>query len=57
MNYIFIDTAEGTRVLLRAGDKYRYAEDLTNAGAETLMPTVDRLLSESGVKLDRKSVV
>ncbi len=51
MNYIFIDTAEGTRVLLRAGDKYRYAEDLINAGAETLMPTVDRLLSESGVKL------
>ncbi len=43
MNYIFIDTAEGTRVLLRAGDKYRYAEDLTNAGAETLMPTIDRL--------------
>lgn len=48
MNYIFIDTAEGTRVLLRAGDEYHYAEDLTNAGAETLMPTIDRLLSEIG---------
>ena len=41
MNYLMIDTAEGTRVLLCANDKYYYDENLKNAGSETLMPMID----------------
>ena len=48
MNYLFIDTAEGTRVLLGVDGKTYYAENYNNAGAETLMPTVQKLLSEAG---------
>lgn len=57
MNYIFVDTAEGTRVLLRVGEKYYYSENLTSAGAETLMPTIDGLLTESGAQLSDIDVI
>lgn len=57
MNYIFVDTAEGTRVLLRVGDKYLYAEDLKSAGAETLMPMIDGLLTEGGLSLGELDII
>lgn len=51
MNYLFIDTAEGTKVLLCVGDKHFYDENLKNAGSETLMPIIDGLLNKAGVKI------
>ena len=50
-NYLFIDTAEGTRALLCYGDKYYYDENLKKAGSETLLPMIDGLLKKAGVKL------
>ncbi|MCH5160983.1 MAG: tRNA (adenosine(37)-N6)-threonylcarbamoyltransferase complex dimerization subunit type 1 TsaB [Clostridiales bacterium] len=52
MNYLFVDTAEGTRVLLGVGDKTYYAENYSNAGAETLMPTVHSILSQAGMSVN-----
>lgn len=51
MNIVFIDTAEGTRVLVAVGDKYYYDENLKNAGAETLMPMIDALLKKAGISV------
>lgn len=51
MNTVFIDTAEGTRVLVVSGDKYYYDENLKNAGAETLMPMIDSLLAKAGISV------
>lgn len=51
MNYLFIDTAEGTKVLLCVGDKHYYGENLKNAGSETLMPLIDGLLVKAGIKI------
>lgn len=50
-SYLLIDTAEGTRALLSSGGKYYYGENLKNSGSETLMPMIDRLLTDSGAKL------
>lgn len=53
MNYLFIDTAEGTRVLLKLGaeERYFYDENMARSGSETLMPMIDGLLTEAGVRL------
>lgn len=51
MNVLMIDSAEGTRVLLTVGGNTYYEENLKNAGAETLMPTVDHILNRAGIKL------
>lgn len=51
MNILMIDTAEGTRVLLSAFDKTFYRENLSNAGAETLMPLIDDVVAAAGLKL------
>ncbi|MDE7463800.1 MAG: tRNA (adenosine(37)-N6)-threonylcarbamoyltransferase complex dimerization subunit type 1 TsaB [Clostridiales bacterium] len=51
MNYLFIDTAEGTRALLFAGGKYFYDENMKTAGSEILLPMIDGLLSRAGVSL------
>lgn len=51
MNYLMINTAEGTRVLLKAGEKYYYDENLKNAGSETLLPLIDGVLSRAGIKI------
>ncbi len=48
LNYLMIDTAEGTRVLAGVNGKTKYGENLKNAGAETLMPMIDCLLKELG---------
>lgn len=50
-SYLMIDTAEGTRVLLCHNGRYYYDENLKNAGSETLMPTIDKLLKQSGAQL------
>ncbi|MCH5165837.1 MAG: tRNA (adenosine(37)-N6)-threonylcarbamoyltransferase complex dimerization subunit type 1 TsaB [Clostridiales bacterium] len=46
-----IDTAEGTRALLFYDDKYYYAENLINAGSETLMPIIDGLLAKANASI------
>lgn len=51
MNILMIDTAEGTRVLLSASDKTFYRENLSNAGAETLMPLIDEVIAAAGLAL------
>ena len=53
MNYLFIDTAEGTRTLLKLGaeERYFYDENMARSGSETLMPMIDGLLTEAGVRL------
>lgn len=51
MNYLFVDTAEGTRVLLSVGGKYYYDENLKQAGAEALMPMIDRLLKRADAEI------
>ena len=51
MNVLMIDTAEGTRVLLSAADKLYYKENLSNAGAETLMPLIDGVIADAGITL------
>ncbi|MCH5351514.1 MAG: tRNA (adenosine(37)-N6)-threonylcarbamoyltransferase complex dimerization subunit type 1 TsaB [Clostridiales bacterium] len=51
MNVLMIDTAEGTRVLLCAGDKSYYKENLSNAGAETLMPLIDGVICDAGLEV------
>lgn len=51
MNYMMIDTAEGTRALLFANGAYYYDENLKNAGSETLLPMLDGLLNKAGIKL------
>ena len=49
MNILMIDTAEGTRVLLCTGEKSYYKENLSNAGAETLMPLIDGVIQSAGI--------
>ncbi|MCH5163230.1 MAG: tRNA (adenosine(37)-N6)-threonylcarbamoyltransferase complex dimerization subunit type 1 TsaB [Clostridiales bacterium] len=51
MNYLFIDTAEGTRALLCACGKYYYDENMKSAGSEILLPMIDGLLSRAGIKI------
>lgn len=51
MNCLLIDSAEGVRLLLNIDGKPYYAENLTNAGAETLMPTIDKLCSDAEIKI------
>ncbi|MDE6401875.1 MAG: tRNA (adenosine(37)-N6)-threonylcarbamoyltransferase complex dimerization subunit type 1 TsaB [Clostridiales bacterium] len=51
MNYLMIDTAEGTRALLCANGEYYYDENLKNAGSETLMPMIDGLLKKAHFSL------
>ncbi len=51
MNILMIDTAEGTRALLCVSDRTYYRENLTNAGAETLMPMIDGIISDAGLTL------
>ncbi len=51
MNYLMIDTAEGTRALLCACGKKFYAENTVNAGSEILLPMIDGLLKQAGVRL------
>ena len=51
MNILMIDTAEGTRCLLTVGEKTYYDENCVNAGAETLMPMIDALLSRAGISV------
>ncbi len=51
MNYLFVNTAEGTRVLLGAGENSFYDENLKNAGSETLLPMIDSILSRAGIKI------
>lgn len=51
MNYLMINTAEGTRALLFANGKYLYDENLKNAGSETLLPMIDGLLCRADIKI------
>ncbi|MCH5158421.1 MAG: tRNA (adenosine(37)-N6)-threonylcarbamoyltransferase complex dimerization subunit type 1 TsaB [Clostridiales bacterium] len=51
MNVLMIDTAEGCKVLLLTADKSYYKENLSNAGAETLMPLIDGVINECGIQL------
>ncbi len=51
MNYLMIDTAEGTRALLFANGVYLYDENSVNAGSEILWPMLDGLLRRGGIKL------
>lgn len=48
MNYLFIDTAEGTRALLCINGKYFYDENMKRAGSEILLPMIDGLFSLAG---------
>ncbi len=51
MSYLFIDTAEGTRALLFARDKYYYDENMKSAGSEILLPLIDGMISRADIKL------
>lgn len=51
MNYLMINTAEGTRVLLFADGNYHYDENMKNAGSETLLPMIDGLLARAKIKI------
>ncbi len=51
MNYLFVNTAEGTRVLLYAHGRYYYDENMKSAGSEILLPTVDGLFRRADVRL------
>lgn len=51
MNYVMIDTAEGTRVLVNVDGVCLYDENLKNAGSEALLPMIDSLLKKAGVSL------
>ena len=51
MNYLFIDTAEGTRALLRYNGEYYYDENMKRAGSEILLPMIDGLLNRAGIKV------
>ncbi len=51
MNYLMIDTAEGTRALLKIDDNYYYDEDMKNSGSEALLPMIDGLLSRAQAKI------
>lgn len=48
-NCLFINTAEGTRVLLLSRGEFYYDENMKNSGSETLMPMIDRLLKLAGI--------
>ncbi|MBD5132211.1 MAG: tRNA (adenosine(37)-N6)-threonylcarbamoyltransferase complex dimerization subunit type 1 TsaB [Clostridiales bacterium] len=50
-NCLFINTAEGTRVLLRANDEYYFDVNLRNSGSETLMPMIDELLKKANISI------
>ena len=51
MNYLFINTAEGTRALLCVNGKRFYDENLKNSGSETLMPMIDGLINRASVSV------
>ncbi len=51
-NYLFVNTAEGTRVLLYVNGTAYYDENMSNAGSEILLPMIDGLLAKSSAKLD-----
>ena len=51
MNYLFIDTADGTRALVFANGKYYYDENTKKAGAEALMPMIDSLLKRANISV------
>lgn len=51
MNYMLINTADGTDVIVHAGGNTYYERSDINAGAVVLMPIVDRLLARAGVKI------
>lgn len=51
MNYLFIDTAEGTRVLLSYANEFYYDENLKIAGSEILLPLIDGVLKKAGAEL------
>lgn len=51
MNYLMINTAEGTRALLFADGNYYYDENMKNAGSETLLPMIDGLLARAKIKI------
>lgn len=50
-NCLFINTAEGTRVLLLAGGRFYYDENYGNAGSQTLLPMIDSVLKRAGIVL------
>ncbi len=51
MNYLMINTAEGTRSLLFADGNYHYDENMKNAGSETVLPMIDGLLARAKIKI------
>ncbi len=57
MNYLFIDTAEGTRALLGYGGKTYYDENEVNAGSETLLLMIDGLLRRAKTSLDKLDII
>ncbi|MCM1368418.1 MAG: tRNA (adenosine(37)-N6)-threonylcarbamoyltransferase complex dimerization subunit type 1 TsaB [Roseburia sp.] len=48
---MFVNTAEGTRVLLTVGETNYYGEDMKKAGSETLLPMIDSLLKKADLAL------
>lgn len=56
-SYLFIDTAEGTRVLLKHGDTYYYEENRKKAGSEVLLPTIDAVLERAGIAVSDVDVL
>lgn len=51
MNYLLINTAEGTSVLVSVAGKTYYEHSDVNAGAVVLMPIIDKLLARAGAKI------
>ncbi len=56
MNYLMINTAEGTRALLFADGNYHYDENMKNAGSETLLPMIDGLLARAKIKISNVDI-
>lgn len=51
MKCLFINTAEGTRVLLKTDEATFYDENMSNAGSETLLPMIDSILKKANLKI------